>query len=141
MASSPVIVAKRLDLAPKPSAFPSNSSTTSFHSSIHPASPPLIRLACSPSTSPRSNTSRMRSIPGVRSHSAHRYVATLWLLFFVLLAATSAAQPETPELTRPVNDFANVIDPDSERQLESLIRALQETTGDVVVVATIDSLQ
>ncbi len=83
----------------------------------------------------------MRSIPGVRSHSAHRYVATLWLLFVVLLAATSSwAQPETPELTRPVNDFANVIDPDSERQLESLIRALQETTGDVVVVATIDSL-
>jgi uncharacterized membrane protein YgcG len=69
-------------------------------------------------------------------------VATLWLLFLVLLAATSAwAQPETPELTRPVNDFANVIDPDSERQLESLIRALQETTGDVVVVATIDSLE
>ena len=68
--------------------------------------------------------------------------ATLWLLFFVLLAATSSwAQPETPELTRPVNDFANVIDPDSERQLESLIRALQETTGDVVVVATIDSLE
>jgi len=84
----------------------------------------------------------MRSIPGVRSHSAHRYVATLWLLVFVLLAATrSWAQPETPELTRPVNDFANVIDPDSERQLESLIRALQETTGDVVVVATIDSLE
>jgi uncharacterized protein len=84
----------------------------------------------------------MRSIPGVRSHSAQRYVATLWLFFFVLLAATSSwAQPETPELTRPVNDFANVIDPDSERQLESLIRALQETTGDVVVVATIDSLE
>ena len=84
----------------------------------------------------------MRSIPGVRSHNAHRGVATLWLLFFVLLAATrSWAQPETPELTRPVNDFANVIDPDSERQLESLIRALQETTGDVVVVATIDSLE
>ena len=84
----------------------------------------------------------MRSIPGVRSHSTHRYVATLWLPFFVLLAATSSwAQPETPELTRPVNDFANVIDPDSERQLESLIRALQETTGDVVVVATIDSLE
>ena len=66
----------------------------------------------------------------------------MWLLVFVLLAATrSWAQPETPELTRPVNDFADVIDPDSERQLESLIRSLQETTGDVVVVATIDSLE
>jgi len=83
----------------------------------------------------------MRSIAGVRSHSAPRGAATLWLLFFVLFATRAWAQPETPELTRPVNDFANVIDPDSERQLESLIRALQETTGDVVVVATIDSLE
>jgi uncharacterized protein len=57
------------------------------------------------------------------------------------VATPSWAQPETPELTRPVNDFANVIDPGSEQQLESLIRSLQQTTGDVVVVATIDSLQ
>lgn len=78
----------------------------------------------------------MRLTPGVCSHRA------LWLLFCGLFVATSVwAQPETPELTRPVNDFANVIDPESERQLESLIRALQETTGDVVVVATVDSLQ
>jgi uncharacterized protein len=59
----------------------------------------------------------------------------------LLVAATATAQPETPELTRPVNDFANVIDPESASQLDSLIRALQETTGDVVVVATVDSLQ
>ncbi len=65
-----------------------------------------------------------------------------WLLCCVLfVAAVAHAQPETPELTRPVNDFANVIDPESARQLDSLIRALQETTGDVVVVATVDSLQ
>jgi uncharacterized protein len=99
----------------------------------------------------------MPSTPGVRSHEAHQEMATenteitkgprcspcsLWLAFFVLFVATHAwAQPETPELTGPVNDFANVIDTDSERQLESLIRSLQETTGDVVVVATIDSLQ
>ena len=61
--------------------------------------------------------------------------------FFVLFVASSAlAQPPPPELTRPVNDFAGVIDADSARQMESLIRSLQETTGDVVVVATIDSL-
>ena len=78
--------------------------------------------------------------PGVRSHRARP--AVLWLLLFVLAVATpSWAQPETPELTRPVNDFANVIDPGSEQQLESVIRSLQQTTGDVVVVATIDSLQ
>ena len=79
----------------------------------------------------------MPSIPGVRSRAGFLSASLLVLL----VATTAVAQPETPELTRPVNDFANVIDPDSERQLESLIRALQETTGDVVVVATIDSLK
>jgi hypothetical protein len=83
---------------------------------------------------------------GRASRACSRYLACVAALFrwasllVLLVAATAVAQPETPELTRPVNDFANVIDPDSERQLESLIRALQETTGDVVVVATIDSL-
>lgn len=77
--------------------------------------------------------------PGVRTRSC---VLWSWVLCAVLLAAAAAhAQPETPELTRPVNDFANVIDPESARQLDSLIRALQETTGDVVVVATVESLQ
>jgi uncharacterized protein len=60
-------------------------------------------------------------------------------VFFVVV--TAWAQPETPELTRPVNDFAGVIDADSARQIDSLIRSLQETTGDVVVVATIRSLE
>ena len=65
-----------------------------------------------------------------------------WLPVCLLLVASSAlAQPQPPELTRPVNDFASVIDADSARQMESLIRSLQETTGDVVVVATIDSLE
>lgn len=85
----------------------------------------------------------MLSIPGARSQRARAYAATaLWMAFFALAAASrSWAQPETPELTRPVNDFANVIDAGNEQQLDSLIRALQETTGDVVVVATVDSLQ
>ena len=83
----------------------------------------------------------MLSIPGARSRGFSAQCA-LWLLCLVLVVATNTwAQPETPELTRPVNDFANVIDPASAQQLDSLIRALQETTGDVVVVATVDSLQ
>jgi uncharacterized protein len=76
----------------------------------------------------------MPSTPGVRSR-------ILWLFLAAFLAASSVgAQPETPELTRPVNDFAGVIDADSARQIDSLIRSLEETTGDVVVVATIKSL-
>ena len=56
------------------------------------------------------------------------------------LAVTPAqAQSLPPELTQPVNDFAHVIDSASARELDSLIRSLQQTTGDVVVVATIDT--
>ena len=46
-----------------------------------------------------------------------------------------------PELTAPVNDFAGVIDPAIETELDSLIRRLQTATGDVIVVATIKTFQ
>jgi uncharacterized protein len=60
---------------------------------------------------------------------------------FLLAVSVSAAraQPAPPELTQPVNDFAHVIDSSSARTLDSMIRSLQQTTGDVVVVATIDT--
>ena len=53
------------------------------------------------------------------------------------LVRAADAQEAPPALTAPVNDFADVIDPDAEAQLEALIRSLQEASGDVVVVATI----
>jgi uncharacterized protein len=52
-----------------------------------------------------------------------------------------AAQPPPPELTQPVNDFANVIDAESEREMDRRIRALQAASGDVVAVATVKSFQ
>ena len=61
----------------------------------------------------------------------------VWLAY----AAAVAAQPLPPPLTQPVNDFANVIDPESARQMDALIRSLQRATGDVVVVATVDTFQ
>jgi uncharacterized protein len=61
----------------------------------------------------------------------------LWLAY----AAVVTAQPLPPALTQPVNDFANVIDPQSARQMDALIRSLQRATGDVVVVATVDTFQ
>jgi uncharacterized protein len=57
----------------------------------------------------------------------------------VLAVTTAYAQPQPPELTQPVNDFANVLDSSSARELDALIRSLQQATGDVVVVATIDT--
>jgi uncharacterized protein len=53
--------------------------------------------------------------------------------------APAFAQPLPPELTRPVNDFANVIGPDSEAEIERRILALKSATGDVVVVATVET--
>jgi uncharacterized protein len=57
----------------------------------------------------------------------------------IAVAAVAAAQPLPPELTQPVNDFAGVVDADSVAAMDSLIRALQKASGDVVVVATIDT--
>jgi uncharacterized protein len=51
------------------------------------------------------------------------------------------AQPLPPELTKPVNDFANVIDAQSEAEIERRILELKNATGDVVVVATIETFQ
>lgn len=64
----------------------------------------------------------------------------LAVLFAILLtAATASAQPPPPLLTAPVNDFAGVIDPAGKQQLDALIRQLQNATGDVLVVATVNT--
>jgi len=57
----------------------------------------------------------------------------------LLLALQPAAAQTLPTLTSPVNDFAHVIDADSARELDRRIRALETTTKDVIVVATVDS--
>jgi uncharacterized protein len=62
------------------------------------------------------------------------------VLACALVAATAQAQELPPELTQPVNDFAHVIDDSSARAIEALIRSLQQATGDVVVVATVDTI-
>jgi uncharacterized protein len=60
---------------------------------------------------------------------------------FLSAAAVVCAQPATPILTAPVNDLANVIDPASEREMDRRIRALQAASGDIVVVATVQTFQ
>ena len=57
------------------------------------------------------------------------------------LASVASAQPAIPALTDTVNDFASIIDPASRAELDKRIRALKETTGDVVVVATVATFQ
>jgi uncharacterized protein len=57
----------------------------------------------------------------------------------ILVAVSARAQEPPPALTRPVNDFADVIDDSSARALEDLILSLERASGDAVVVATVDT--
>jgi uncharacterized protein len=61
------------------------------------------------------------------------------LAALLLAAAVATAQNDLPLLTAPVNDFANVIDATTTQSLDALIRSLQQASGDVVVVATVDT--
>ena len=59
----------------------------------------------------------------------------------VILAAATSAQELPPELTKPVNDFAQVIDAQSAQTMETLIRSLQQASGDVVIIATVPTFK
>jgi uncharacterized protein len=63
------------------------------------------------------------------------------LAALLAISSTPALAQTPPLLTAPVNDFANVIDPASERELERRILALQKATTDVVVVATVPTFK
>jgi len=64
------------------------------------------------------------------------------VLAFVLAAATFTAPDEKlPELTQPVNDFARVIDSASAAAMDRMSRQLKAATGDVVVVATVPTIE
>ncbi len=62
-----------------------------------------------------------------------------WLL--LLAVAAASARQDIPALTKPVNDFANVIDAASEQELARRILALKNASGDVVIVATVPTFR
>lgn len=79
--------------------------------------------------------------PAPRSFMA----AGAWLLVGAFLLpmlpgwVSAHAQAPPPELTAPVNDVAKVIPDGDKAAIENMIRALQQASGDVVVVATVDT--
>ncbi len=79
------------------------------------------------------------TIPASRRRGVDVARITLMVLALIAAAGYVYAQAPISELTRPVNDFANVIDADSEAEIERRILALKQASGDVVVVATIDT--
>ncbi|HEV3139323.1 MAG TPA: TPM domain-containing protein [Vicinamibacterales bacterium] len=54
---------------------------------------------------------------------------------------TVVAADAIPRLTDTVNDFAHVVDDASRAEMDRMIRALQAATGDVVVVATVPTIE
>ena len=65
-------------------------------------------------------------------------VVSLCVWAAITIAASAAEQPP-PELTKTVNDFAGVVDAASAQQIDMVIRSLQQASGDVVVVAVVDT--
>jgi uncharacterized protein len=63
----------------------------------------------------------------------------LWCVWVLLASASPlrAQDAPLPELTAPVLDLANVIDPETERAIDDLSRRLQAATSDVLVVVTV----
>ena len=78
---------------------------------------------------------------GFRRRAAGCRSALRTAAMLLSLVAPAWAQQLPPELTQPVNDFANVIDPQSEAELDRRIRELKQASGDVVIIATIDTFQ
>src|SRR5262245_26399263 len=134
MASLQVIVTKRPGWVPTRRTFQNSSWPISSPSNTPRRCRPSTRHGYSPTIWLPSSSSRAQSTPGVRKRLA---VLGACILVVFLTTAVAFAQQPPPELTRPVNDFAGIIDPESARQIETLITSRQEATGDVVVVATI----
>jgi uncharacterized protein len=65
----------------------------------------------------------------------------LALALAVFGAIVRAADPPLPDLTQTVNDFAHVIDGASAQKLDQLSRTLKAATGDVIVVATVPTVE
>lgn len=70
-----------------------------------------------------------------------RHLLRAVALWLVLVPAVVRAQDAPPALSAPVNDFANVVDAESEREMDRRIRLLQQATGDVVAVATVQTFK
>ncbi len=84
----------------------------------------------------------MTQAPAIVRHGRRLVPVTAILMLCLWLCATGAFAQATdiPALTRPVNDFAGIIDAENARRLEQTITALQAASGDVIVVATVQTV-
>ena len=79
-----------------------------------------------------------------RACRAARVAGAAGVLALTLFTAPASAQSSAaavPELSKPVNDFAGVIDGASAQRIEQTIRALESASGDIIVVATVKTVR
>jgi uncharacterized protein len=86
-------------------------------------------------------TKNTKDLLGIGLLGDLRVLRGLAVFVWLALAVAADAQELPPELTQPVNDFAQVIDAQSAQTIEALIRSLQQASGDVVVVATVPTFK
>ena len=82
-----------------------------------------------------------RRSPGVVRGRVEVTCARWLLVVALLLCAPPARAQEPPALTGAVNDFAGVIDAANRDAIARLSDRLQQTTGDVLVVATVKTFK
>ena len=70
-----------------------------------------------------------------------RALVAATIVSIAIAVGVGAAADDLPELTQPVNDFAHVVDAQSAADMDRMIRQLKAATGDVVVVATIKTIE
>jgi uncharacterized protein len=99
----------------------------------------ITRLARSSQLSALSPLSTLSPQPSALSPIVLALSAIVFALLLSIAAAATAA--DLPELVAPVNDFAHVIDSRSAAQIDQLSRALKQASGDVVVVATVQTIE
>lgn len=63
------------------------------------------------------------------------------LIAILVVVCLHGQNASLPELTGPVNDFAHVVDPANVAAIDRMSRALQAANGDVVVVATVPTVE
>ena len=73
--------------------------------------------------------------------SAISHVAAIAVAALLFAWVPARAADPLPDLTAPVNDFAKVVDAESARTIDRMIRTLKAATGDVVVVATVPTIE
>lgn len=81
-----------------------------------------------------------RTHAGMAAARASRCAFAVLILTLVAVPRVFAADADLPQLTAPVNDFAHVIDQQSAARIDTLSRSLQAASGDVVVVATVQTV-